>query len=149
MNVKTQEMYSEVYSILNMLGENYIKKLPDELFTMIRQEKKRDYNPTYISTINLEQQNISREALAMIALFHINYWCHSEQEKEELREIFRTNEEEHQAQMRKKYNPNDIFKNYNVEKVVEDSKEESNALIEYKDTVFRKVLNKIKKLLHL
>lgn len=32
MNVATQEMYSEVYSILNLLGNSYIAKLPKSLF---------------------------------------------------------------------------------------------------------------------
>lgn len=38
MNVQTQEIYSEVYSILNLLGESYINKLPISLFNMIKQE---------------------------------------------------------------------------------------------------------------
>ena len=75
MNVQTQEMYSEVYSILNLLGESYIKKLPVSLFNMIKEERREDYNPKYDSKINLEQQNIKRETLSMIALFHLNYWC--------------------------------------------------------------------------
>jgi len=68
MNVQTQEIYSEVYSILNLLGESYIKKLPVSLFNMIKEEKRQDYNPKYDSKINLEQQNIKRETLSMIAL---------------------------------------------------------------------------------
>lgn len=38
MNVATQEMYSEVYSILNLLGNSYIAKLPKSLFKMIEEE---------------------------------------------------------------------------------------------------------------
>ena len=47
MNVATQEMYSEVYSILNLLGNSYIEKLPKSLFKMIEEEKSSTYNPQY------------------------------------------------------------------------------------------------------
>ena len=53
MDVKTQETYSEVYSVLNMLGDKYIKRLPTSLFNMIVKEKKQDYNPVYDSKKNL------------------------------------------------------------------------------------------------
>ena len=111
MNVQTQEIYSEVYSILNLLGESYIAKLPTSLFNMIREEKRQDYNPKYDLKTNLGQQNIKRETLAMIALLHFNYWCDSEEEKNKLKEIFKTNEEKYQAEIKEKYNPDNLFKN--------------------------------------
>ena len=37
MNTKTKEIYSEVYSVLNMLGNDYINKIPDNLYKMIKQ----------------------------------------------------------------------------------------------------------------
>ena len=36
MDINIQETYSEVYCILNMLGENYIKRLPNSLYKIIR-----------------------------------------------------------------------------------------------------------------
>ena len=51
MNVATQEMYSEVYSILNLLGNSYIEKLPKSLFKMIEEEKSSTYNPQYRENI--------------------------------------------------------------------------------------------------
>ena len=69
MDTKTKEIYSEVYGILNMLGKNYIEKLPSNLYKMIKQEKINEYNPQYDSSIALEQQNIKKESLSMIALF--------------------------------------------------------------------------------
>ena len=59
MDIKTKETYSEVYSILNLLGESYITKLPKSLYNMIIEEKLNEYNPKYSSSIALEQQNIT------------------------------------------------------------------------------------------
>lgn len=148
MNVQTQEIYSEVYSILNLLGESYIKKLPVSLFNMIKEEKRQDYNPKYDSKINLEQQNMKRETLSMIALFHLNYWCDSDEEKNELRTLFKTNEEKHQAEIREKYNPDNLFKKHNVQQE-ENIITNEVSLVEYKEPFFKRIFNKIKRMFHI
>ncbi len=149
MNVHTQEIYSEVYSILNLLGESYIKKLPVSLFNMIKEEKKQDYMPKYDSKINLEQQDIKRETLSMLALFHLNYWCNSDEEKNELKTLFKTNEEKHQAEIRKKYNPDDIFKNKNtIEPEEVQPAEETSMTIVKEEKWYKKIFNLIKGLFH-
>lgn len=148
MNVQTQEIYSEVYCILNLLGESYIKKLPVSLFNMIKEERRQDYNPKYDSKINLEQQNIKRETLSMIALFHLNYWCNSDEEKNELKTLFKTNEEKYQAEIRKKYNPDNLFKKRSVQ---QEKYTETNevVMVEYKEPLFKRFINKIKRIFHI
>ena len=150
MNVQTQEIYSEVYSVLNLLGESYINKLPVSLFNMIKEERKQDYNPKYDSTINLEQQNIKRDSLSMIALFHLNYWCNSDEEKNEIKKLFKTNEEKHQAEIREKYNPDNLFKKRTEEiKTEENTIENAVAMVEYKESIFKRFINKIKSIFHI
>lgn len=148
MNVQTQEIYSEVYNILNLLGENYIQKLPVSLFNMIKEEKRQDYNPKYDSKINLEQQNIKRETLSMIALFHLNYWCNSDEEKNELKTLFKTNEEKYQAEIREKYNPDNLFKKRSLQQE-ESTITNEVAMVEYKEPLFKRIINKIKRIFHI
>lgn len=140
MDKKTKEIYSEVYSALNMLGNDYIKKLPSSLFDMIKSERLDTYNPTYDGTIALDQQNIKRESISMIALFHLNYWCENAEEKEKLCRLFQENENKYQEELREKYNPDNLFKS----KEVKEEKEESTELIEYKEnSLFKKIINKL------
>jgi len=110
MDRKTQEIYSEVDSVLNMLGENYIKRIPSRLYQMIQDSKWKEYNPQYVANISLEKQPIKKESLSMIALLHLNYWCDSEEEKKQLEQIFQENEEKYQIELREKYNPDNLFK---------------------------------------
>lgn len=150
MDIKTKETYSEVYSILNLLGESYITKLPKSLYNMIIEEKSNEYNPQYSSNIALEQQNIKKEALSMIALFHLNYWCNSQEEKEKLKALLKNNEEKHQAEIREKYNPDNLFKNRKQNVVNEpETISEPVAMIEYKESIFKRILNKIKDIFHI
>ena len=150
MNVATQEMYSEVYSILNLLGNSYIAKLPKSLFKMIEEEKSSTYNPQYREDQSLNEQNIKRESLSMIALFHLNYWCNSDEEKEQLKQLLKNNEEKHQAEIREKNNPDNLFKNNKQETIQEANVNSNNlAIVEYKESILKKFINKIKSLLHL
>lgn len=150
MNINTKEMYSEVYGVLDMLGENYISKLPSSLYNMIKEEKLETYNPNYDATISLDKQNLKRETLSMIALFHLNYWCDSEEEKNKLKELFKSNEEKHQLEIREKYNPDNIFKKHNQVKEIKDNiVKNENSLVEYKETFFTRFINKIKNIFHI
>ena len=105
-----KETYSEVLSILNMLGEEYICKIPKKLIRVIEEGRNKAYTPKYDINIPIDKQNISRESLSIIALFHLNYWCNSQEEKEELEKIFAENEEKYKKELMEKYNPDNLFK---------------------------------------
>lgn len=142
MNRKTKEIYSEVYQVLNFLGNEYIDKLPKSLVNML--EKKRDinYEPKYTEDIPLNKQNIKKETISIIALLHLNYWCENENEKFELKQIFKNNEDMYENELRKKYNPDNIFKKHVQEKIIKNEV----ALVEYKEPIFKRLINKIKSL---
>ena len=78
------------------------------------------------------------EAIAMIALLHLNYWCCDNNEKERLNTIFDDNENKYQKELSEKYNPDNLFKNKQPKiKTVENSV----ATIEYKESIFTKIKN--------
>ena len=150
MSVNSQEIYSEVYSILNLLGDSYISKLPNSLLKMIKEEKSNTYNPQYNENQSLNEQNIKKESLSMIALFHLNYWCNSQEEKEELEQLFKANEEKYQAELREKYNPDNIFQN-NSQPIIQQSEPipQQQGLVEVKQGFFAKFVNRIKEIFRL
>ena len=145
MNIKTKEIYSEVYQVLNLLGNEYIDKLPNRLFNLLKEKRNVNYNPQYTEDIPLNKQNIKKESIAIIALIHLNYWCEDEKEKYELKQILKNNENKYQQELRNKYNPEDIFKKNNPENIVENQ----TSIIEYKEQLYKKFINKIKSLFHI
>ena len=144
MNEETKEIYSEVYSVLNMLGEKYISKIPKSLFNFIKQEKNNDYNPVYSKNVLLSKQKIKRKSLSLIAIMHLNYWCDTEEEKKELKEIFKKNQEKHDAYIKEKYSVDKLFEKPKTETKKEIPSTNEVAMVEYKENVFKKILNKIK-----
>lgn len=140
MSDKTKKVYSEVYAFLNIVSEEDRNKIPKKLKEMIEEEREKEYTPSYTFEIPIEEQEISDEAIAMIALLHLNYWCEDENEKERLNEIFNENEKKYQDEIREKYNPDNLFKNkkYKEEQLSEEQTN-SVAMVEYKETIFRKL----------
>ncbi len=137
MNIQTKEMYSEVYGILEALGEKYINKLPKDLYELIKSSKSSSYSPKYNIDILSQDKTIKRESISMLALFHLNYWCETEEEKQELKELFKKNEEKNLALKRANYNLSNVLKK-EEEKVVEVS------LVKVeKENLFKRILKKI------
>ena len=145
MNIKTKEIYSEVYQILNLLGNDYIDKLPTSLINMLREKREIDYNPEYTDDIPLNEQNIKKETMSIIALLYLNYWCEDENEKLEVKQILKSNEDNYQSELRERYNPDNIFKNYKQEsKKVEANIDDETSMIPYKKSIFRRIINRLK-----
>ena len=155
MVITTKEMYSEVYGILKALGDKYINKLPKTVLKVITESKEENYNPEYSMSIPLKEQDINRKSLAMIALFHYNYWCETEEERKKFKNMLETNEEKYQKEMKEKYSNDKIFNNRNIKKEEEKGNIETTEaknevlldsnIVEYKQSFFNKVIDKIKK----
>lgn len=156
MIITTKEMYSEVYGVIKALGKEYIKKLPKTVLKVIIENREENYNPKYNMAISLKEQDVNRKTLAMIALLHYNYWCDTEEDRQKLKTILENNEEKRQREMREKYSNDKIFNNRNIKK---EEKEEENIdqievknevlldsnIVEYKQSFFSKIVDKIKK----
>ena len=93
-------MYSEVYSILKMLGKEYMKKLPKTILKIIIESREENYNPKYDLSIPLKNQDINRKSIAMITLLHYNYWCETQEEKSKLKKMLEENDEKYQKEIK-------------------------------------------------
>lgn len=140
MNEKTKQIYSEVYQVLNLLGNEYINKLPNSLLNMLKEKRNINYIPQYKEDIPLNKQNIKKETLSIIALLHLNYWCENEKEKHQLKQIFKNNEDRYQSELICKYNPENIFEKHKEENIVQNQV----SIIEYQVPLFKRVISKIK-----
>ena len=143
-----KDIYSEVYAILNMLGKEYINKLPNDIYNIIKEEKSLEYNPVYATTVALDKQDVKKETISIIAFLHLNYWC-NEEEKIKLRELFDENEDKYQEELKQQ-------EEQEVEQEDEEIQDDNNeieigkeflSMIVYKEENFvQRIFNKIRKL---
>lgn len=143
------KMYSEVDGVLNAMDEEYRNKVPQTLKNLILKNKDNSMKIRYDITMPLTEQNISKEALSMIALIHLNYWCKNEEEKAELNRIFKENAIKNEEERKKLYSLDNIFKNKSVPtKEIDETQEASKdmQMIEYKESILKKIANFIKRI---
>lgn len=143
-----KDIYSEVYAILNMLGKEYINKLPKDIYNIIKEEKSTEYNPVYETTVALDKQDVKKETISIIAFLHLNYWC-NEDEKIKLRELFDENEDKYQEELKQQ-------EEQEVEQEDEEIQDDNNeieigkeflSMIVYKEENFaQRIFNKIRRL---
>ena len=147
-------IYSEVYGILDMLGGEYIKLIPEKLYKHIEENKNKEYAPTYDINKPLEEQNIKKRTAAFICMLHYKYWCESDEEKKEIVDILNENYEK-QKEKYFAYEKTIFKKENNLQKTSENSdndlkmenKKESVALtVQEKKNWFTKFVSFIKKI---
>lgn len=146
MNIKTKEIYSEVYQVLNLLGNEYIDKLPTSLINMLKEKRKINYNPQYTDDIPLNEQNIKKETISIIVLLYLNYWCKNDNEISEVKNILKENENKYQVEPREKHNPDNIFSNQHRNSSIDNAQNNQElSLIERKNIKwYKKIWKTIK-----
>ena len=138
--------YTEVLLILSYMEPKYVDMIPKKLLELFNEEKDKNYQPKINPNISLAEQNLQRKTLALLAMLNLNYWCKDEKEKEEMLKIYSENDKKIEAEMRERYNPDNLFKKKEKEEQNDEIKEESTEIIEYKEqNIFKKILNKIMK----
>lgn len=137
--------YSEVCTILNMPEDEYKERVPKNVMDFFEEERDKEYNPIIDVNIPLEKQNLKRKTLVLLAILNLNYWCDSEEEKQEILDSFAKNEELKrikEKELTENYNINNLFK-----KIENNENKTEVSLIEYKKQNFiQKIILKIKSL---
>lgn len=124
-------MFNEVYSVLNLLGREYIYKLPNNVYEFIKNERV----PNYEFNINMERDvisQISKDALAFISYLNLKYWATLEEQRE-LIKIYKENDIK-KEKSKLKFNPITILNN-NTKEI------ESKALIKEEQNWYKKLKN--------
>lgn len=144
-SLATRQAYSEIDEFLSMLDDGTRNEVPKKLQKLFKEEKDKEYYKKIDPVIPIKEQDLKRETLAIIALLNLQYWCKDEQEKERLKKIYFQNEKEYQEMLRDKFNPDDIFKKrtFNIEQEQENSQVENTQMIEYKEPLIKRIINKI------
>ena len=140
--------YKQLITILNNMEPEYKEKIPKKLMKLFEENSAEDYEFHLDLTRPLQEQELNSKTLALLAMLNLNYWCETEEEKQELIKHYTENERKYQEELRKKYNTDNIFQKNNRENKQEEITEEQVSLVEHRESVIRKLINKIKSIFH-
>ena len=139
MNDTNLQTCSELYCLLNYFPQSYIYKLPRKLLELIKQNSDSKYIIQVDTNLPLNAQNISQKTKTILLVLKYNYWS-TEIEKQHIAKQLYKNEEIYQKELQELYDPNNLFKNKR------DTSSTSTAVIEYKESIFTKIRNWIKRI---
>lgn len=129
--------YTEVYTILQDLNTEEYNKIPPEIIKAIEENMNEEYEYELDEDLELKNQPMLPETKAILFNLFRDYLATPEQ-KEKI--IKMQNEERQKSELKKQqqYNAN-VFQNKTKENI-----NQSKELIEYKESIFIKLINKIK-----
>lgn len=132
---------TEVLEILKYISKDEYNKIPLNVITALEKNKKQNAVYLYNPWKSLNEQQISEKGKEMLAVFYKNYWATDE---EKIKINAYQNKKREETYLNNNYN--DIFKDKKIINVVKDNIEEKNLVV-YKEGIFQKLINFIKKLL--
>jgi len=148
-SVEYSEAIVEVLDILDNSEDSIVEKIPKKLIEFWQKNKSTTYKPNLDHSKSLKDMELKSKTKSLITMIYLNYLCDAS-EKDKIKLILKKNEEKYRQELKEKYNTDNIFKKDVLEDVVKENVSESNVQIaEYKDTMFKRIINKIKSILYL
>ena len=144
-NIETKKAYSEMLELFKFLPSEYIERTPKEILDVLKKERLENYIVHINTEKPIDRNVLQEETIQLLAMLNYNYWCTDEYLKNKLYEQYSKNEEQYQKELSQKYDINRVFEKRNKYNNTFDN--QVTSLVEYKETFFEKLINKIKNFL--
>ena len=133
--------YAEVYTILQELNEEEYNKIPPEVIKTIEANRNEEYEYELDDELDLKDQPMLPETKAILFNLFRDYLATPEQKAKIIR---MQNEARQKNELKKQqmYNT-DLFANKPKKNATENNNE-TIQIVEYKESIFKSILNKIK-----
>ena len=92
--LKNNYAYSEVLDVIDNMEVKYKELLPQKLIQFLNENANSEYQKHVIPNIPLSKQNISKDAITILAMINLKYWVKDEKHKAELIEKYKMNNNE-------------------------------------------------------
>lgn len=136
-----ENAYTEVYTILQELNEEEYKKIPPEVVEAIKENRNKEYEYELDDELELKEQPMLPETKAILFNIFRDYLATPEQKAKIIR---MQNEARQKNELKKQqmYNTNVFVNKLNENQTVNNN--ETMQIVKYKESIFKKILNKIK-----
>ncbi len=136
-----ENAYTEVYTILQELNEEEYKKIPPEVVEAIKENRNKEYEYELDDELELKEQPMLPETKAILFNIFRDYLATPEQKAKVIR---MQNEARQKNELKKQqmYNTNVFVNKLNENQTVNNN--ETMQIEKYKESIFKKILNKIK-----
>ena len=124
--------YTEVYEILSYMDKQTVMKVPIDILNYIKDNRNKEYTTCIDENDIFNMNNISSETKHVLAWIDVNYWMSEEKKKYIKEKVYKINTFSD--------NSANVFKKENSQ-ISNDTK-----IIEYRESIFIRLINKIKRM---
>lgn len=138
----------EVLDILDNTNKTDVDKIPSNFIKFLVDNASEDYKVNLDHSKLISEMNLKEKTKEILGVIYINWWC-DKKDKENYTKQIKELEIKRQEEIKEKYNPNKIFENknkvqeYTNATKVDTVQNETVTMIEYKESIFKKIWNKI------
>ncbi len=136
MDKKYARAYTEVLEILKHIPKEEYDMIPKTEIQFYENNCDKNYKYEFDENIDIKDQQISKEANAVIVSIYMNYFA-NEKQKGIINEILNQNSIKAEQEKLNKYNPDAIFKEETSQNLPVEINEE-------KENFFKRIFNKLK-----
>ncbi len=138
-NTEYKIAYSEVLEILKYISKEEFNKVPPDMLELFKTNASNENQFIYDPDKTLQEQNVSEIARAIIAILFRDYWA---TENQKIKILAKQNYDREKMK-EEKYNSDNIFKEHSTLQGKSAMTNEIIAMVEYKESIFKKIWNKI------
>lgn len=135
--------YEEVYEILSYMDKITVMRVPEEILNTIKNKRNVNFKTRIDKNDIFNEENISKEAIDFLCWIDYKYWM-DENRKTKIDQIKFDKIRRYEEEKREKYATDNLFKKQDKVKNTEEVKTEEVAMVEYKESIFKRFINIIK-----
>ena len=138
----------EVLDILDNTNKSDVDKIPTSFIKFLVEIASEDYKVNLDHSKKIYEMNLKEKTKEILGVIYINWWC-DKKDKENYKKQIKEIEIKTQEEINEKYNPNKIFENKSkIQEVTNEAKtdkvqNETVTMIEYKESILKKIWEKI------
>ena len=139
----------EVLDILDNTDQEDVAKIPESFIRFLVENASEDYVVNLDHSKPISELNIKEQTKEILGTIYINWWCDNNQ-REQYKKQIEEQEKNKQKELREKYNPNNIFENKKSAQISNEiqkevnSKNEALVIVNNKENIFKRIINKVK-----
>ena len=134
---------TEFIELLKFFPRESVEKIPEKKLILYINKMDRTYNYKVDKNKPFDQQKMLKKTKAIFANIFRDYWA-TDYQRERIIAKEKYDREQIEKEKYEKYNPEHIFKNKNETEIKENTNIDSVAMVEFKESILKKIIDKIK-----
>lgn len=146
-NIEYSNALYQINGILKYMAPNLKARIPKKFISYFENNKSQEYNWTIDKSLPLEKQDLLPTTKEILTVLYKDFIC-DDMERVKLEKTLNSNELKYQEELRKKYNPDNIFEDRQKNTEYAKIQTKDTKIVTYKESFLSKIISRIKLIFH-